>query len=363
MDFSSSSEEKLIRESLKKLLESFSSEDYLKKFDSHRYDPALLSELINQGFLVDQDSNKINFDVIKILSEELGYSNSPLNPSALVSDVLITLQESSFKGLSEILKDLLSNKLYSYTSALNEPLNFEIESPKVTGKLLNNGYELLGTKILSYNLDIAKKALISFITNDGVYLALIETDQLEITSLDVTSKVPYSKLNLDGVIVSKESIINKSGEGLYLLKNIYTRRVLIQASLARGMVLKMLELTAAYTSEREQFDRPIGSFQAVSHRAANMFIDHQELDLNLQQASYLYSSGSDLENQILNLKYITGNVLHRTSYAAQHLHGGMGVAKEYPLWRYCLSAKEHEIINGNSSSALEALSKNITLNQ
>ena len=58
MDFSSSSEEKLIRESLKKLLESFSSEDYLKKFDSHRYDPALLSELINQGFLVDQDTNK-----------------------------------------------------------------------------------------------------------------------------------------------------------------------------------------------------------------------------------------------------------------------------------------------------------------
>ena len=193
MDFSSSSEEKLIRESLKKLLESFSSEDYLKKFDSHRYDPALLSELINQGFLVDQDTNKINFDVIKILSEELGYSNSPLNPSALVSDVLITLQESSFKGLSEILKDLLSNKLYSYTSALNEPLNFEIESPKVTGKLSNNGYELSGTKILSYNLDIAKKALISFITDDGVYLALIETDQLEITSLDVTSKVPYSK--------------------------------------------------------------------------------------------------------------------------------------------------------------------------
>ena len=96
-----------------------------------------------------------------------------------------------------------------------------------------------------------------------------------------------------------QSIINKSGEGLYLLKDIYARRVLIQASLARGMVLKMLELTAAYTSEREQFDRPIGSFQAVSHRAANMFIDHQELDLNLQQASYLYSSGSDLENQIL----------------------------------------------------------------
>ena len=57
MDFSSSSEEKLIRESLKKLLESFSSEDYLKKFDSHRYDPALLCELIDNGFLVDQDTN------------------------------------------------------------------------------------------------------------------------------------------------------------------------------------------------------------------------------------------------------------------------------------------------------------------
>ena len=49
MDFSSSSEEKLIRESLKKLLESFSGEDYLKKFDSHRYDPALLSKLIDSA--------------------------------------------------------------------------------------------------------------------------------------------------------------------------------------------------------------------------------------------------------------------------------------------------------------------------
>ena len=338
MDFSSSSEEKLIRESLKKLLESFSSEDYLKKFDSHRYDPALLSELINQGFIVDQDTNKINFDVIKILSEELGYSNSPLNPSALVSDVLITLQESSFKGLSEILKDLLSNKLYSYTSALNEPLNFEIESPKVTGKLSNNGYELSGTKILSYNLDIAKKALISFITDDGVYLALIETDQLEITSLDVTSKVPYSKLNLDGVIISKESIINKSGEGLYLLKNIYSRRVLIQASLARGMVLKMLELTAAYTSEREQFDRPIGSFQAVSHRAANMFIDHQELDLNLQQASYLYNSGSDLDNQILKPNY---NPMSMMPWTARKLLWNPGPLGK-KLGQVCLEAFDNK---------------------
>ena len=106
MDFSSSNEENLIRESLKKLLEPFSSEDYLKKFDSHRYDPILFSELISNGYLVDQDTNKINFDVIKILSEELGYSNSPLNPTALVSDVLITLHESSFKDLSEIISDL-----------------------------------------------------------------------------------------------------------------------------------------------------------------------------------------------------------------------------------------------------------------
>ena len=125
----------------------------------------------------------------------------------------------------------------------------------------------------------------------------------------------------------------------------------------------MIELTSEYTSAREQFGRPIGSFQAVAHRAANAFISNQVLDLNLKHVTYKYINNNECENELLNLKYILGNTLHEISYTAQHLHGGMGVAKEYPLWRYCLEAKEFELMNGNSKSALAKLSQNLTSNQ
>ena len=90
---------------------------------------------------------------------------------------------------------------------------------------------------------------------------------------------------------------------------------------------------------------------------------NQVLDLNLKHVTFKYINNNECENELLNLKYILGNTLHEISYTAQHLHGGMGVAKEYPLWRYCLEAKEFELMNGNSKSALAKLSLNLTSNQ
>ena len=131
-----------------------------------------------------------------------------------------------------------------------------------------------------------------------------------------------------------------------------------------GVTKKMMELTSAYTTNRIQFDRPIATFQTVSHRAASMFIDQECLHLINKQALYsLVEKRNDMENHILSAKAWSADVAHNSSYSAQHLHGGMGVSKEYELWKYCLLAKEHEIMNDSSSVALNKLGKNITLNQ
>ncbi len=62
-------------------------------------------------------------------------------------------------------------------------------------------------------------------------------------------------------------------------------------------------------------------------------------------------------------KIWAGNACHRISYSAQHLHGGVGVDKDYVLWRYCLLAKECELINGSASQNIDRLGLNITANQ
>ena len=82
-----------------------------------------------------------------------------------------------------------------------------------------------------------------------------------------------------------------------------------------------------------------------------------------QQASTNLNINLDCENDALVSKIWAGNACHKISYSAQHLHGGAGVDKDYVLWRYCLLAKECELINGSASQNIERLGLNITANQ
>jgi alkylation response protein AidB-like acyl-CoA dehydrogenase len=117
----------------------------------------------------------------------------------------------------------------------------------------------------------------------------------------------------------------------------------------------MLSMTAAYTSQREQFGRPIATFQAVSHRAADAYIDVQNLRLATQQAASLLSAQLDATEAVTIAKIWACDVAHRVSQSAQHLHGGIGVDRDYPLFRFCLWAKQLELTLGGGNSYLTAL--------
>jgi alkylation response protein AidB-like acyl-CoA dehydrogenase len=117
----------------------------------------------------------------------------------------------------------------------------------------------------------------------------------------------------------------------------------------------MLKMTAAYTSQREQFGRPIATFQAVSHRAADAYIDVQNLRLACQQAASLLSARVAANQAVMIAKIWAADVAHRVSQSSQHLHGGIGVDRDYPLFRFCLWAKQLELTLGGGNSYLTAL--------
>ena len=129
--------------------------------------------------------------------------------------------------------------------------------------------------------------------------------------------------------VDRESIIHEKGRGLEALRYLIQINMVMRSYIALGVTEKMTSLIAGYTSEREQFGRVIGTFQAVSHRAADCFIELECLRLVNQQASINLNTNLDCENDALVSKIWAGNACHKISYSAQHLHGGMGVDKDY----------------------------------
>ena len=368
MDFSEQSHQTEVRASLDKILREHCSQECLKEYDSNfKHDENLLSLLSSNGYLglgLNEKYGGSGEDLydLGILFEQLGYHAAPLSLSGCLVDVAQTIQKfGNEKSCKDILGSIIAGEIY--TSAILEPSNQDPENPITTAKIENDQLIISGTKYLSEISSIAKSILISVNSSEGVLLVLVESDKVQLTELSSTANSPLFKVELDSIKVSRESIIHEPGRGLEALRYLIQINMVMRSYIALGVTEKMTSLVAGYTSEREQFGRVIGTFQAVSHRAADCFIELECLRLVNQQASINLNTNLDCENDALVSKIWAGNTCHKISYSAQHLHGGMGVDKDYVLWRYCLLAKECELINGSASQNIDRLGINLTTNQ
>jgi alkylation response protein AidB-like acyl-CoA dehydrogenase len=130
------------------------------------------------------------------------------------------------------------------------------------------------------------------------------------------------------------------------------RAVVAVCALGAGVAERALELTAAYTTERKQFDRPLGSFQAVQQRAADAYIDVEAMRSTMWQAAWRLSEGLDADREVAIAKFWAAEGGQRVVSAAQHLHGGLGADIDYPLHRYTLWSKWIELSFGGATPTL-----------
>jgi alkylation response protein AidB-like acyl-CoA dehydrogenase len=124
-----------------------------------------------------------------------------------------------------------------------------------------------------------------------------------------------------------------------------------------GVAARALEMTAAYSRQRIQFDRPIGSFQAVHQRAADAYIQVEAMRLTAWQAAWRLSQDRPATEAVAVAKYIAAEAGQFTAFACQHLHGGIGIDVDYPLHRYFKWAThiEHEL--GSAPHQLDRLGR------
>jgi alkylation response protein AidB-like acyl-CoA dehydrogenase len=122
-----------------------------------------------------------------------------------------------------------------------------------------------------------------------------------------------------------------------------------------GTCERALRLTADYVAGRHQFDRPIGSFQAVGQRLADAYIDVEAMRLTTWQAAWRLAPGLPSGQEVAIAKFWASDGGQRVAAATQHLHGGIGVALDYPLHRHTLLAKQIELTLGSGTPQLAAL--------
>lgn len=244
------------------------------------------------------------------------------------------------------------------TAALAEPANDDPLSPTAHARRAGAGFVLDGAKHFVPAAHLAKRILVPARIGEahvGIFLVDPNGAGVTLERQVLTTGEPHFVVTLRGAEVAADDVLGTPEAGRAMLSWLLDRATVALCALELGVCERALRITASYTTNRMQFDRPIASFQAVAQRAADAYVDVESIRLATWHAAFRLAHGLPASRALATAKLFAAEAGHRVVYAAQHLHGGMGFDVDYPLHRHYLWSKQLELTLGSGTEALVRL--------
>lgn len=262
------------------------------------------------------------------------------------------------------------------TAALVEEDNDDPAAPSTVAERIGGDtgarWRLTGVKTAVPVLPRADLVLVPAAITDGAnagkaLVFLVEpsdhrvfTEPQELTgSADGTEGADAGRLVLDGVLLDDNRVLGGPEANADVTGWLVSRATVGLCATQAGVVARALELTAEYARSREQFGRPIGSFQAVAQRLADAYIDVEAVWLTMWQAAWLLATrphdDAETAAAVATAKFWAADAGHRVAHTAVHVHGGLGIDTSYPVHRYFTAAKRAEFTLGGATTQLRRL--------
>ncbi|MFE3194943.1 acyl-CoA dehydrogenase family protein [Nocardia sp. NPDC059240] len=188
-------------------------------------------------------------------------------------------------------------------------------------------------------------------TNSILLLLDRNTEGLTVTAQHTVDGTDAALLALHEVSVPDENALTAPGAATFAAR----RAILAICAHQLGVLTRALDMTCEYASTRKQFDKPIGSFQAVRQRLADAYIDVEAVRLTLWQAAWRESHCLPADSEIAVAKFWAAQAGHRVAHTAVHIHASTGIYLDYPMQRYFTAAKRGEFESGTATTQLRRL--------
>lgn len=243
------------------------------------------------------------------------------------------------------------------TAALTEDLNDDPERPTTRAQRTDSGWQLTGAKAVVPFATVADAFLVPATTAEGVklFLVLPADSGVRLEAQRIVDGDTEATIELAGAQLGDDRLVPGTDAVHWLV----ARATVGLCALQLGVIERALELTAAYARERQQFGRPIGSFQAVAQRLADGYIDVEAARLTLWEAAWRIASGLPAATEIATAKFWAADAGHRVAHTAVHVHGGTGIDTDGPLHRYFVAAKRNEFALGGATDQLRRLGREL----
>ena len=366
MKLSLSEEEQFLKDTAKNFAEERSPISHFRSLrdnnDPNLWDKNIWLEMVKLGWpgiLIPEEFGGSNFGVtgIGVILQECAKT---LTPSPLFATGVLGAYAISEFGNDDQKNNYLPkivNGEITTALAVDEISHHDPSATELIAKKNNSGFTLSGKKI--FVIDGASADLLIVLArtsgskgdSTGLSLFFIDSDQsgIEAKKLDMADSRNYANIYFNDVSVDKSSLLGDletAGETVESILDI--GRIAISAEML-GNAESAFEITLDYLKQRKQFGALIGSFQALQHRAAEMFC---EIELTKSSVLAAMRAADENSNELQRLsslsKTVAGETLYLVSNEAIQMHGGIGVTDEYDIGFFLKRARVAEQIFGSA---------------
>ena len=350
MNFDFSDDQKLLQEQARKFLTDKCSRKLVRSVldnNKNQYSKELWQEVVNMGWTataIPEEYGGLGLGMLElcVIAEELGRSLAPIPFSSSIYIFAEFLKAyGSEDQKKQYLPKIASGELigsFAFPETKGTPrtnnINSKVENDKLSGKKLpvNDG-QVADVLIVAANSDNNQN-------HNSLSLYIVETNQAGVEeklldTLDPTR--PSSQIEFSNVACS---VLGEKGEGWSMIQNILNRAAVLFAFEQVGGAQVALDEAKKYSIERYAFGKPIGSFQALKHKMADMYVKNELAKSNAYYGAWALSTDSmELPVAAAGARVSATEAFHYASKENIQIHGGVGFTWEYDCHLFCRRSK------------------------
>jgi alkylation response protein AidB-like acyl-CoA dehydrogenase len=372
MDFSFTEEQDMLRISARDFLTKECPKAKIREMDSDErgYDPHIwrsMAELGWMGLIFPEEYGGMrgSFMDLVILMEEMGRNILP-GPyfSTIALCALPLLEYGSSEQKTKLLPQIAKGEDIWTFALVEQSGRYQASDVKLRAPVEGANYILQGHKLFVSDAHVADYMLVVGRTGkgdsleEGITMFIVNTDgpNVKNEAIPTIGGDRQFRVGFDKAVVPKGNIMGKIGSGWDTVNFILQRAAVLKCAEISGACQAVLDITSSYAKERIQFDRPIGSFQAVQHKLADMLIDVEAVQYLLYQAAWGIDVGSPSHWQISAAKVKANEVYQRICIEAIAAHGAIGYTMDHDIGLYYRRVKAAQFVAGASNLHREVVS-------
>ncbi|MBW3557516.1 MAG: acyl-CoA/acyl-ACP dehydrogenase [Actinobacteria bacterium] len=371
MNFAFSEEQEELRKSLRRFLEDKSPEAEVRRLmeTTHGYEPAVWDQMGQQlglqGMAIPEEYGGSGFTYVElvVVLEEMGRALLPspyFSTVAMAANALLSCGDEESK--KAYLPDIASGATVATLALTEDSGRWDLGSVTLRATEEGDRYVLDGHKMFVLDGHVAQLVLAVASTEAGLGLFAVEGDaagltRRPLTTLDQTRK----QARLEFSATPARLVSGRTDAAPGLSKALDLAAVALAAEQVGG-AQKCLEMAVEYAKVRVQFGRPIGSFQAIKHKCADMLVEVESAKSAAYYAAWAAAAHTDELAVVASLAkaYCSDAYFHAAAENIQ-IHGGIGFTWEHPAHLYFKRAKSSELFLGEPAYHRELLAQRIGL--